>query len=172
MCHRMCWHKRVCYARVFFDYGTKGKHTVNVLHWTRDEAVLPGFALPGAPPMRLLHAKAWMHTLFSRTNTYTINVTSREYNLILLPSGSSYHTTSAAPTITNVGWGFWCSIVIPQWTWYLSLMQLKSYTRTHKPFSHECSTWKYAKRICCNSKIHYCWQILNFILPCCEMGCY
>ena len=27
----------VCYARVFFDYRTKGKHTVNVLHWTREK---------------------------------------------------------------------------------------------------------------------------------------
>ena len=44
--------------------GAKGEHAVSVLHWGRDEPVLPLLALPGAPRRRLRQVEARMRTLF------------------------------------------------------------------------------------------------------------
>ena len=44
--------------------GAKGEHAVSVLHWGRDEPVLPLLALPGAPRTRLRQVEARMRTLF------------------------------------------------------------------------------------------------------------
>ena len=44
--------------------GAKGEHAVSVLHWGRDEPVLPKLALPGAPRRRLRQVEARMRTLF------------------------------------------------------------------------------------------------------------
>ena len=44
--------------------GAKGEHAVSVLHWGRDESVLPMLVLPNAPPKRLRQVEARMRTLF------------------------------------------------------------------------------------------------------------
>ncbi len=44
--------------------GAKGEHAVSVLHWSRDEPVLPALALPGAPRTLLRQVQARMRTLF------------------------------------------------------------------------------------------------------------
>ena len=44
--------------------GAKGERAVSVLHWGRDEPVLPMLALPGAPRTRLRQVEARMRTLF------------------------------------------------------------------------------------------------------------
>ena len=44
--------------------GAKGERAVSVLHWGRDEPVLPMLALPGAPRKRLRQVEARMRTLF------------------------------------------------------------------------------------------------------------
>lgn len=43
--------------------GAKGEHAVSVLHWGRDEPVLPALALPGAPRTLLRQVQARMRTL-------------------------------------------------------------------------------------------------------------
>ena len=44
--------------------GAKGEHAVSVLHWGRDEPVLPTLALAGAPRTLLRQVQARMRTLF------------------------------------------------------------------------------------------------------------
>ena len=44
--------------------GAKGEHAVSVLHWSRDEPVLPALALPGAPKTLLRQVQARMRHLF------------------------------------------------------------------------------------------------------------
>ena len=44
--------------------GARGEHAVSVLHWGRDEPVLPALALPGAPRTLLRQVQARMRTLF------------------------------------------------------------------------------------------------------------
>ena len=44
--------------------GARGEHAVSVLHWDRDEPVLPALALPGAPRTLLRQVQARMRTLF------------------------------------------------------------------------------------------------------------
>lgn len=44
--------------------GPVGEHAVSVLHWGRDERVLPELALEGVPPTRLRQVEARMGTMF------------------------------------------------------------------------------------------------------------
>jgi predicted ATPase len=44
--------------------GSRGEHAVSVLHWGRDEPVLPALALPGAPRTLLRQVQSRMRTLF------------------------------------------------------------------------------------------------------------
>ena len=44
--------------------GPRGEHAVSVLHWGRDEPVLDGLVLPGAPAIRLRQVERRMSTLF------------------------------------------------------------------------------------------------------------
>jgi len=44
--------------------GARGEHAVSVLHWGRDEPVLPALALPGAPRTLLRQVQARMRALF------------------------------------------------------------------------------------------------------------
>lgn len=44
--------------------GPVGEHAVSVLHWGRDERVLPELALEGVPPTRLRQVEARMGTIF------------------------------------------------------------------------------------------------------------
>ena len=48
--------------------GARGEHAVSVLHWGRDEPVLPGLVLSDAPPTRLRQVEARMRTLFPGCN--------------------------------------------------------------------------------------------------------
>ena len=85
----------------------------------------------------------------------------------LLPSGSSYHTMSAAPTITrkysNFGRGCLCPIVIPQGI--LFPYADESYTPTihYANLSNECSTpERMPREFCRNSKMHPSWHTIEF----------
>ena len=100
----------------------------------------------------------------------------------LLPSGSSYHTMSAAPTIarkySNFGRGCLCPIVIPQGI--LFPYADESYTPTihYANLSNECSTpERMPREFCHNSKMHPSWHRIEFyFLPSrryrSDMGCY
>ena len=46
--------------------GARGEHAVSVLHWGRDEQVLPELALPGAPKALLRQVEARMRIFFPR----------------------------------------------------------------------------------------------------------
>ena len=69
--------------------GTRGEHTVSLLHWRRDDRVLPALALPHAAPSLLQQVEARMRRLFPgcdvnlqqlpRTNAVALGLrTSRE----------------------------------------------------------------------------------------------
>ena len=89
--------------------GAKGEHAVSVLHWGRDEPVLPMLALPGAPRRRLRQVEARMRTLFPgcgvdlqqvpQTNAVTLGLRTTEDTGFHRPVHTGFGLTQILPII-------------------------------------------------------------------------
>ena len=87
--------------------GARGEHAVSVLHWGRDEPVLPGLVLPTAPPTRLRQVEARMRTLFPgcsvdlqqvpRTNAVTLGLRTSDDTGFHRPMHTGFGLTQILP---------------------------------------------------------------------------
>ena len=89
--------------------GARGEHAVSVLHWGRDEPVLPGLLLPDAPPTRLRQVEARMRTLFPgcsvdlqqvpRTNAVTLGLRTSDDTGFHRPMHTGFGLTQVLPIV-------------------------------------------------------------------------
>lgn len=89
--------------------GARGEHAVSVLHWGRDEPVLPGLVLPDAPPTRLRQVEARMRTLFPgcsvdlqqvpQTNAVTLGLRTSDDTGFHRPMHTGFGLTQVLPIV-------------------------------------------------------------------------
>ena len=89
--------------------GPRGEHAVSVLHWGRDEPVLAGLALPGAPASRFRQVEQRMRTLFSgctldlqqapRANAVTLGLRTSDDTGFHLPAHTGFGITQCLPIV-------------------------------------------------------------------------
>ena len=87
--------------------GARGEHAVSVLHWGRDEPVLPTLALPGAPRTLLRQVQMRMRTLFPgcgvdlqqvpQTNAVTLGLRTSEETGFHRPVHTGFGLTQTLP---------------------------------------------------------------------------
>ena len=89
--------------------GARGEHAVSALHWGRDEPVLPGLALAGAPATRLRQVEARMRTLFPgcgvdlqqvpQTNAVTLGLRTSDDTGFHRPIHTGFGLTQVLPIV-------------------------------------------------------------------------
>ncbi len=89
--------------------GTRGEHTVSVLHWGRDEPVLHKLALPGAPANRLRQVEARMAAFFpgcalniqpaGRSNAVTLGLRMSNETNFHRPGHTGFGLTQCLPIV-------------------------------------------------------------------------
>ena len=89
--------------------GSRGEHAVSVLHWGRDEPVIPGLVLPDVPALRLHQVQRRMSTLFPgceidvqqapRANAVTLGLRTSTATEFLNPVHTGFGLTQILPIV-------------------------------------------------------------------------